>query len=56
MREVGGSPDHPEAGMNAQARGLLVTEVGQSLFLLGLMAAMVGAYLGLGLLAARLLG
>lgn len=37
-------------------RGTLITEFGQSLFLLGLMAAMVATYVGLGLLAVRVLG
>jgi hypothetical protein len=34
----------------------LLSEFGQSLYLMGLMAAMVGAYVGLGLLAIRVLG
>ncbi len=37
-------------------RTSLLAEIGQTLFLLGLMAAMVGAYVGLGLLAVRVLG
>ena len=34
----------------------LLSEFGQSVYLMGLMAAMVGAYVGLGLLAIRVLG
>lgn len=37
-------------------KGSLLSEFGQSVFLMGLMAAMVGAYVGLGLLAIRVLG
>ena len=37
-------------------KGTLFAEFGQSMFLLGLMATMVGAYVGLGLLAIRVLG
>ena len=37
-------------------KGSLLTEFGQSVFLMVLMAAMVGAYIGLGLLAIRVLG
>ena len=36
--------------------GSLLSEFGQSVFLMALMAAMVGAYIGLGLLAMRVLG
>lgn len=34
----------------------LVSEVGQSFELMGIMAAVIGGWLGLGLLAVRLLG
>jgi len=34
----------------------LVSEIGQSFYLMGLMAAVLTAYLGLGLLAVRVLG
>jgi hypothetical protein len=34
----------------------LVSEIGQSFFLMGLMAAVLGAYVGVGLLAAHVLG
>ncbi len=37
-------------------KGSLLSEFGQSIFLMALMASMVGAYLGLGLLAIRMLG
>ena len=37
-------------------KGSLLSEFGQSVFLMGLMAFMVGAYVGLGLLAIRVLG
>jgi hypothetical protein len=36
--------------------GPLLSEIGQSFYLMGLMAAVLGGYLGLGLLAVRLLG
>ena len=34
----------------------MVSEIGQSFYLMGLMAAVLTAYLGLGLLAVRVLG
>jgi hypothetical protein len=34
----------------------LLSEIGQSFFLMGLMAALLGAYVGLSLLAIRVLG
>ena len=37
-------------------KGELMTEIRQSFFLMGLMAAMLSAYVGLGLLAMRVLG
>ncbi len=37
-------------------RGPLMSEIGQSCFLMVLMAAMVACYVGLGLLAVRVLG
>jgi len=37
-------------------KGSLVSEIGQSFYLMGLMAAVLTAYLGLGLLAVRVLG
>jgi len=37
-------------------KGSLVSEIGQSFYLMGLMAAVLTAYLGLGLLALRVLG
>jgi hypothetical protein len=37
-------------------RGSLLSEIGQSFYLMGLMAAMVSVYVGLGLLAVRVLG
>ncbi len=37
-------------------KGSLLAEFGQSLYLLGLMAAMVAGYVSLGLLAIRVLG
>jgi hypothetical protein len=37
-------------------KGPLLREVGQSFYLMGLMAVMVCVYVGLGLLAARVLG
>jgi hypothetical protein len=37
-------------------KGSLLAEIGQSCLLMGLMAAMVGVYVGLGLLAVRVLG
>lgn len=37
-------------------RGPLMSEIGQSFFLMGLMGIMVSIYVGLGLLAVRVLG
>jgi hypothetical protein len=37
-------------------KGSLLGEFGQSILLMALMASMVGAYIGLGLLAIRVLG
>ena len=37
-------------------KGPLMSEVGQSFYLMGLMAAMLCFYVGMGLLAVRLLG
>jgi hypothetical protein len=37
-------------------RTSLLSEIGQSFYLMGLMAVMLAAYLGLGLLAVRVLG
>jgi hypothetical protein len=37
-------------------KGSLLSEIGQSFYLMGLMAAMISAYVGLGLLAAHVLG
>jgi hypothetical protein len=37
-------------------KGSLLSEIGQSFYLMGLMAAVLTAYLGLGLLAVRMLG
>jgi hypothetical protein len=37
-------------------KGPLVSEVGQSFFLMGLMAVVLAAYVGVGLLAAHVLG
>jgi hypothetical protein len=37
-------------------KGPLLKEVGQSFYLMGLMAAMVGVFVGVGLLAVRVLG
>ena len=37
-------------------KGSLVSEIGPSFYLMGLMAAVLTAYLGLGLLAVRVLG
>ncbi len=37
-------------------RTSLTSEIGQTFFLMGLMAVMLGAYLGVGLLAIRVLG
>jgi hypothetical protein len=37
-------------------KGSLLSEFAQSVFLMALMALMVGAYLGIGLLAVRMLG
>lgn len=37
-------------------KGPLIREIGQSFYLMGLMAAVLSAYLGLGLLAVRVLG
>jgi hypothetical protein len=37
-------------------RGSLRSEIGQSFYLMGLMAAMMSVYVGLGLLAVRVLG
>jgi hypothetical protein len=39
-----------------KVKGPLIVEIGQSVFLMGLMAAFVAIYVGLGLLAARVLG
>jgi hypothetical protein len=36
--------------------GSLLSEFGQSVLLMAMMASMVGAYIGLGLLAVRVLG
>ena len=41
---------------NARNDGSLVLEVRQSFQLMGILAAVVGFYLGLGLLAVRLIG
>lgn len=37
-------------------KGALTKEIGQSFFLMGLMAAVLGVYVGIGLLAAHVLG
>ena len=37
-------------------KGPLVREIGQSFFLMGLMAVVLSVYLGIGLLAAHVLG
>ena len=37
-------------------KGPLLSEIGQSFFLMGLMAAVLACYTGLGLLATRVLG
>lgn len=44
--------------LQGSARGgrALLSEIGQSFYLMGLMAAVLGIWLGLGLLAVRLLG
>jgi hypothetical protein len=39
-----------------RVKGSLLSEIGQSFYLMGLMAGMLTFYLGLGLLAVRLLG
>lgn len=39
-----------------RTRRPLLEEVGQSFYLMGLMALVLGSYLGLGLLAVRMLG
>jgi len=43
------------AGSDA-GRGALVSEIRQSFYLMGLMALVLGAWLGLGLLAVRVFG
>ena len=47
---------HPLQGEEDVMNGPLLKEVGQSFYLMGLMAAMVCFYLGVGLLAVRVLG
>jgi len=47
---------HPLQGEEDVMKGPLLKEVGQTFYLMGLMAAMVCFYVGVGLLAVRVLG
>jgi hypothetical protein len=42
--------------MERDMKGTLMREIGQSFYLMGLMAGVLAAYVGLGLLAVRVLG
>ena len=53
--EVEGMTEQPKGRTGGAPRGALLSEIGQSFQLMGLMAAMLACYLGLGLLAVRVL-
>jgi hypothetical protein len=46
----------PEGERRGTLKGPLITEVGETFYLMALMAAMLCFYIGMGLLAVRLLG
>jgi len=54
--EVEGMAEQSNVRTGGAPRGALLSEIGQSFQLMGLMAAMLACYLGLGLLAVRVLG
>ena len=54
--EVEGMAEQSKVRTGVAPRGALLSEIGQSFQLMGLMAAMIACYLGLGLLAVRMLG
>jgi hypothetical protein len=53
--EVEGMAERSKVRTGMAPRGALLSEIGQSFQLMGLMAAMLACYLGLGLLAVRVL-
>ena len=54
--EVEGMAEQSNVRTGGAPRGALLSEIGQSFQLMGLMAVMLACYLGLGLLAVRMLG